>query len=49
MAATSTTSVFDFACLRHTNIGLRYLVGDCHKIGKVYSANHDAFNVAVEV
>jgi 2,4-dienoyl-CoA reductase-like NADH-dependent reductase (Old Yellow Enzyme family)/thioredoxin reductase len=26
-----------------------YLVGDCHKVGKIYSANHDAFNVAVEV
>jgi 2,4-dienoyl-CoA reductase-like NADH-dependent reductase (Old Yellow Enzyme family)/thioredoxin reductase len=26
-----------------------YLVGDCREVGKIYTANHDAFNVAVEV
>jgi NADPH-dependent 2,4-dienoyl-CoA reductase/sulfur reductase-like enzyme len=26
-----------------------YLVGDCNKVGSIFGANHDAFNVAVEV
>ena len=26
-----------------------YLVGDCSNVGRIYSANHDAFDVAVEV
>jgi NADPH-dependent 2,4-dienoyl-CoA reductase/sulfur reductase-like enzyme len=26
-----------------------YLVGDCHNVGTVFKANHDAFNVAVEL
>ena len=26
-----------------------YLVGDCRNVGKIFTANHDAFNVAVEV
>ncbi len=26
-----------------------YLVGDCHKVGTVFKANHDAFNIAVEL
>ena len=26
-----------------------YLVGDCRQVGKILTANHDAFNVAVEV
>ena len=26
-----------------------YLVGDCNHVGRIYSANHDAFDVAVEV
>ena len=26
-----------------------YLVGDCSNVGMIYSANHDAFDVAVEV
>jgi 2,4-dienoyl-CoA reductase-like NADH-dependent reductase (Old Yellow Enzyme family)/thioredoxin reductase len=26
-----------------------YLVGDCRNVGKIFDANHDAFNVAVEV
>jgi 2,4-dienoyl-CoA reductase-like NADH-dependent reductase (Old Yellow Enzyme family)/thioredoxin reductase len=26
-----------------------YLVGDCREVGKIYTANHDAFNVAIEV
>jgi len=25
-----------------------YLVGDCNKVGSVFNANHDAFNIAVE-
>jgi NADPH-dependent glutamate synthase beta subunit-like oxidoreductase len=26
-----------------------YLVGDCNKVGSIFGANHDAFNIAVEV
>lgn len=26
-----------------------YLVGDCRRVGKIFTANHDAFNVAVEI
>ena len=26
-----------------------YVVGDCRNVGKIFSANHDAFNVAVEL
>ena len=26
-----------------------YAVGDCRNVGKIFTANHDAFNVAVEV
>jgi pyruvate/2-oxoglutarate dehydrogenase complex dihydrolipoamide dehydrogenase (E3) component len=26
-----------------------YLVGDCRNVGTIFTANHDAFNVAVEV
>ena len=26
-----------------------YLVGDCRKVGKIFTANHDGFNVAVEI
>ena len=26
-----------------------YLVGDCDNVGSIFNANHDAFNVAVEV
>jgi 2,4-dienoyl-CoA reductase-like NADH-dependent reductase (Old Yellow Enzyme family)/thioredoxin reductase len=26
-----------------------YVVGDCNKVGSIFGANHDAFNIAVEV
>jgi len=26
-----------------------YLVGDCRNVGSIFNANHDAFNVAVEM
>jgi pyruvate/2-oxoglutarate dehydrogenase complex dihydrolipoamide dehydrogenase (E3) component len=26
-----------------------YAVGDCRNVGKIFTANHEAFNVAVEV
>ena len=26
-----------------------YLVGDCNNVGSIFNANHDAFDVAVEV
>ena len=26
-----------------------YLVGDCNSVGRIFNANQDAFNVAVEV